>query len=183
MRTLKIIFIAIAIILISILSWTGKTESSGLYRYLIVISVNDFKITLWQINGSQKEIQSYTKISSYPIGAPTKDYYLLPMTGEIERIELNPYWYPTANIRLAYLQDGEILPLAIKPGDPRNAMGKVKFIIKFKNFNEPVRIHGTNQTDSIGKRSSYKCIRMFDSNAMEIAKIIKNSLTKIIIKE
>ena len=52
-------------------------------------------------------------------------------------------------------------------------MGKVKFIFNFDQPMEfPIRLHGTNDEASIGKKTSRGCIRMRNGEAVEMARIL-----------
>lgn len=75
-----------------------------------------------------------------------------------------------------------MLPSTVRPGDPQNAMGKVKFRIVFENgFNQPIMLHGTNNPSSIGKRATRGCVRMYNKDGLELAKIIGTREAEIIL--
>ncbi|MBU2109538.1 L,D-transpeptidase [Patescibacteria group bacterium] len=66
-----------------------------------------------------------------------------------------------------------VLPEKIKPGDPRNAMG----------IDPAIRIHGTNDKSSIGKRISRGCIRLRNEDILKLAEYIENKKIKVLFIE
>jgi L,D-transpeptidase-like protein len=80
---------------------------------------------------------------------PLRDY-------TISMIIWNPWWIPPDS---EWAKDAEKTP----PG-AGNPLGVVKMIME-----EGVRIHGTNQSSSIGRAVSHACIRMFNKDAKELA--------------
>ena len=56
-------------------------------------------------------------------------------------------------------------------GDARNMMGIGKIMLTFPaSFSvKPLRIHGTPERDSIGKRVSGGCVRMYDEDFEDLA--------------
>lgn len=150
--------------------------ASNAEAYLLKVKINEKILVL------EKESQ---EIQRFPVAVPaSSNPYPLPIFGEVKKIEFNPTWYPTAKTRTAYLKKKKILlPTIVKPGDPHNAMGKVKFIIEFKNLKMPIRLHGTNNPNSIGKKITRNCIRMYNEDALELAELIKDFLPVKIIFE
>jgi lipoprotein-anchoring transpeptidase ErfK/SrfK len=79
----------------------------------------------------------------------------------IHRIVWNPSWTPPDASWARREQ-----PRA--PGDPENPMGRVKIF-----FREPsYYIHGTREYDSLGRAESHGCIRMRNSEAVSLARLI-----------
>ena len=79
----------------------------------------------------------------------------------VKRIIWNPRWVPP---------DSKWAKNKIprEPGDPKNPMGKVKIF-----FREPdYYIHGTREVDSLGQAESHGCIRMRNSEAVELARMV-----------
>jgi len=164
LRILKILTV-----ILFIFSLSFKAEA-----FIVKVKINKLILIL------EEESQ---EIKRYQIAGPAILDYPLPLVGELKKIEFNPVWYPTPKTRLSYIkQKGIDLPAVIRPGDSRNAMGKVKFVIEFQNWQEPIRIHGTNDPGSIGRRVTGGCIRMHNRDALELAEIVKNSKTKVIIE-
>jgi lipoprotein-anchoring transpeptidase ErfK/SrfK len=82
----------------------------------------------------------------------------------IRRLVWNPRWVPP-DAKWARKE------IPREPGDPKNPMGKVKIF-----FREPdYYIHGTRAVDSLGQAESHGCIRMRNSDAVEIARMVMAS--------
>lgn len=98
----------------------------------------------------------------------------LPVEGKATQVWLHAPWYPTQLSREAYAKQhkGEVLPAMVPYGDPRNQMGVGKILLVFPPdwTTKPLRIHGTTELDSIGKRMSSGCVRMFDSDLVDLAR-------------
>ena len=121
-------------------------------------------------------------LREFPVALP-KYNPALPIEGVVQEVVIGAWWHPTARTRRAYKEKKGIdLPEHISPGDPRNAMGAGKIIIVFTTpgANQTVRIHGTIDRASIGTRISRGCIRMFDEDFLELARLISGSKTKVI---
>ena len=155
-----------------VLMMTNSGLSQG---YLIKVKFSEAKLFLIRDNAEA--------VAAFRVGLPKFIPKYLPIEGMVARIEENPYWYPTQRGRELHLtQKGEELPVAVKPGDPRNAMGAAKIIIEFENpdVNPLIRIHGTNEKDSIGKRVSSGCIRMLNDDILTLIEIINGKQTKFL---
>ncbi len=165
------------IIFAVIISISQDTASE--YQYVVTVDLAQRNLSLSEIkDGIENEIKKY------PVAVPASDHIFPPiLIGDIIKIEFNPIWYPTEGTRESYFRRRGIeLPTAIGPDDPRNAMGKVKIFVRFDGINMPIRIHGTNVPSSIGKKISRGCIRLLNEDAVELAKIIQNTKTKVVFK-
>lgn len=148
------------------------------YTYFISVKIKERRLTLFGATDGGERIQMVT----YPVAVPRKKYYGLPCKGTIIEIVLNPSWYPTPKTRQDYLNKGAKLPLVVKPG-PSNPMGAAKFIIQFDPpMDRPIRVHGTNEPETIGTPATRGCIRMYNKDILELAKIIESNPTEIIIE-
>jgi len=78
----------------------------------------------------------------------------------ISRKALRPDWAPPAEIR----RDKPSLPAVIPGGSPRNPMGAAAMTLAGGEY----AIHGTNAPGSIGGFVSYGCIRMHNSDVMDL---------------
>ncbi|PIU80867.1 MAG: hypothetical protein CO140_00705 [Candidatus Moranbacteria bacterium CG_4_9_14_3_um_filter_40_7] len=161
------------------MGFLGRTAlAQSDFNYLVCVSVETRTLFLHAAGGDQEIL------AAYPIGVPKRNYYQLPLYGEITSIEFNPTWYPTEATRRAYFKKyGVELPKIIAPGDPRNAMGKVKINLLLYGVTEPIKVHCTNDPESIGKKVSRGCIRMFNENGLELAYVLRKFKTKIIFRE
>lgn len=101
------------------------------------------------------------EVRKYDVAVGTKAHPT-PMGRFIVRhLVWNPAWVPP---KAGWAKGKE--PAA--PGDPNNPMRAVKIF-----FQEPdYYIHGTNDPDSIGEAASHGCIRMAESDAVELAKYL-----------
>ncbi len=123
------------------------------------------------------------RVKSFPVALPRITPNNLPIEGEVVRIEKRPFWYPTEETREYFKKKKNIdLPNVISPGDPQNAMGKAKIVLFFKTpeVNPLIRIHGTNEPNSIGKRTSGGCIRMHNDDVLALADMIKGKNTFVV---
>ena len=171
MRTLKILFLLVLLLLG--LPLLGQSE-----EYLIKIKFSEARLFLF----SDRE----ETIADFPIGLPMLDPKVVPIDGEVMRIERNPYWYPTEGIRKAYFKKhNKELSVVVEPGDPRNAMGVAKIIIAFKTpgVHPLIRIHGTNEDESVGQRISRGCIRMFNKDILVLIEIIDGKQTRVLFEK
>lgn len=180
MRSLKI---ALALILllalitpISAHSTVGQVPNND---YLLLVEIDSKTLILYQLDREQR-----TEIKRFLVATPIYPKALnLPLIGIVTKIELSPAWYPTPATRSAYLKKhGKELPSAIPAGDPRNAMGKAQLIITYENCSLPIRIHGNNDPDSIGKSATRGCIRMFNKDILSLIEIIKGRRVQVIIQ-
>jgi len=172
MSPLKTLF-GVATIGLSLISGLSANE----HDYLLEVRINERILVFYELNRKEKK-----ELQRFPIAVPVRVAYLpLPLTGEVKKIQINPWWYPTAGTRTAYFKkNGEVLPAVIEPGNPKNAMGKAKIEFQFENLNLPIRIHGTNDPSSIGKRITRGCIRMQNEDILSLIKIIKDKKTQVI---
>jgi len=167
MRFLKICFIAGLIMLMPGLVLAEEC--------LIKIDFSEMKLILFDDTGQE--------LLNFPVALPKITPCNFPIEGRIAKIEKDPYWFPTEPTRKAYFKKRKKeLPSAIKPGDPLNAMGAAKIIILFKTagVNKSIRIHGTNDESSIGKRITRGCIRLSNKDILILINHIKNKLTQIL---
>jgi lipoprotein-anchoring transpeptidase ErfK/SrfK len=73
---------------------------------------------------------------------------------------LRPAWSPPAEVR----RDNPRLPDVIPGGSPRNPMGAAAMTLGTSEY----AIHGTNAPGSIGGFVSYGCIRMHNSDVVDL---------------
>ena len=146
--------------------------------YLIIIRLSEFKLVLMANDGTSQE---------YVVATPTTTPKSLPVEATVRSVQINPSWNPTAPTREAYLRRTNMeLPISIKPGDPRNAMGRGIIRLNYLvpgSMDPNVVIHGTNDEKSIGKKVSRGCIRMHNDDIEKIIRIIQNKKTKVIFAE
>lgn len=142
---------------------------------------------LIRINLEQKQLVlsgEKCDVKTFPIAVPRHDLGQLPWEGVVTAVEKNPSWYPTELTRKAYLKKKKIgLPKHVSHGDPRNAMGRGKITIRFLNtaVKNPIRIHGTNDESSIGKKVTRGCFRMKNEDIVRLIDSIRGKRVRIFI--
>lgn len=172
MRSLKT-FLFLFVLLAIALPASGEEKTEEKFDFFIVVKFSERMLYLYDSQGEE--------IVTYPVAIPRVQKYPLPLEGRVERIELDPWWYPTEDTLEYYLRKKKIkLPKAVPPGDPENAMGVAKIIIKFASLiKKPYRIHGTNSPGSIGKKATSGCIRMHNADVTALCDMIKEKTTLI----
>lgn len=95
----------------------------------------------------------------YPVavGKPGKQW---SGTATIDGKYVRPAWSPPAEVK----RDNPRLPDVIPGGSPRNPMGAAALTLDRGEY----AIHGTNQPGSIGRTASYGCIRMHNSDVVDL---------------
>jgi lipoprotein-anchoring transpeptidase ErfK/SrfK len=100
-------------------------------------------------------------VRSYPVAVGASSHPTPRGRFSIHRIVWNPRWVPPD----AGWARGKT---AKEPGDPENPMGRVKLF-----FSEPdYYIHGTENQASLGRAESHGCVRMANSDVVELAKLV-----------
>jgi lipoprotein-anchoring transpeptidase ErfK/SrfK len=82
----------------------------------------------------------------------------------VEGKYLRPAWAPPRAIR----RDNARLPTVIPGGAPNNPMGQAALTLRGGEY----AIHGTNRPESIGGFVSYGCIRMHNSDILELYRLV-----------
>jgi lipoprotein-anchoring transpeptidase ErfK/SrfK len=122
-------------------------------------------------------------LAQFPVAIP-RHLPTQPIEGVVQSVIRDPWWYPTDKTRAAYFKKhGAELPEKIPPGDPQNAMGVGKIVINFNTSeaNQTIRIHGTNDPDSIGKRITRGCIRLRNEDWLALAALISGKKTHVLL--
>ncbi|MFN4196667.1 MAG: L,D-transpeptidase family protein [Caldimicrobium sp.] len=110
----------------------------------------------------------------YPIGIG--DEGKLPPLGKyiITRKQEKPFWYPPPSIRA----EDPTLPKVVPPG-PDNPMGDYALYLNKGLY----AIHGTNKPESIGRRTTHGCIRLYPEDIKTLWQIVPLNLLVYIIYE
>jgi|SRR5687767_6637927 len=98
-------------------------------------------------------------VQTYPVAIGAPKHPTPRGTFNIRRIIWNPRWVPP-DAKWARNRK----PAA--PGAADNPMGKVKIFFKEPDY----YIHGTREVDSLGRAESHGCIRMRNSDVIELAR-------------
>lgn len=99
------------------------------------------------------------KVYVYPVGIGREETRTpLGYLHVIEKRE-NPVWISPKSVREARAKQGVIIPKVMQPG-PDNPLGHYAIRLSLPTY----LIHGTNDEDGVGRRSSAGCIRMFNDD-------------------
>jgi murein L,D-transpeptidase YcbB/YkuD len=99
------------------------------------------------------------QIRSYPVSTGMKGHDTPTGNFTISHAEWNPWWRPPAR---DWAKDDKITP----PG-PNNPMGRVKLFFMPYYF-----VHGSPEEGDIGTPASHGCVRMFNKDAIALARLI-----------
>ena len=96
----------------------------------------------------------------YPTSVPLTDELTRRGYTEVVEKRKNPSWAPTPSMR----ERNPEWPKLIKGGDPENPLGTRALYLSWRYY----RIHGTQDTRKIGRRSSNGCIGLFNQHIEEV---------------
>jgi L,D-transpeptidase YcfS len=146
------------------------TRNITLYEQLI-IEVDSSKNIMFLKAKLDNKIRT---IQTYIVSTGKKDIKKPTGEGSVTSITLNPFWYPTQETIELFKKRGIDLPTIVPPGNKYNYMGLAKInlshIVDGKNT---FRIHGTINESTIGTNESSGCIRMKNSEVIQLAKLLK----------
>jgi L,D-transpeptidase ErfK/SrfK len=117
----------------------------------IVINLTEMRLYLFSRKGEV--------IGTWPIGIGREGAKTPLGTTRIVRKQLNPSWYPTANIK----REKPELPDVVPPG-PDNPLGDRALYLGWPSY----LIHGTNKPYGVGRRVSHGCIRLYPEDIVEL---------------
>jgi lipoprotein-anchoring transpeptidase ErfK/SrfK len=122
-----------------------------------------------KINNKLKEIKKYR------VSTAKKDVKRPFGEGKISKISLNPIWYPTQDTLKSFRNRGIDLPSVVPPGHRYNYMGAAKInLTHIVDGKSTFRIHGTLSEKTIGSNESAGCIRMKNSDVLQLATLIND---------
>jgi lipoprotein-anchoring transpeptidase ErfK/SrfK len=119
-----------------------------------------------EVNVAERELYVYRndqRIATHPVAVGTSEWPT--QTGEwtIGQVVWNPRWTPPEE---EWAKDEEVK----EPGDPENPLGHAQLV-----YDAPRSIHGTNEPESLGKAESHGSIRIANSVAVELARMVMES--------
>lgn len=117
-----------------------------------------------------------TKVATYPIGIGRIGKTIPLATATITKKVKDPQWVPTDDIREFNLTQGVVLP-QIMPAGPDNPLGPYAIYMSIPTF----LIHSTIFPESIGKRASFGCVRMYESDIQDFFPSINPGIPVLII--
>lgn len=133
----------------------------------IVINLPEMRLYYYLANG---------KILTFPVGIG-KIGRTIPITNTaITRKVVNPTWTPTPAIRQFNRDQGIELPHAMGPG-PDNPLGPYAIYLRVPTY----LIHSTIFPESIGRRASFGCIRMNETDIKQFFPLVQPGTPVVII--
>lgn len=96
----------------------------------------------------------------YPTSVPLNEELTRRGYTEVVEKRKNPSWAPTPSMR----ERNPEWPAIIKGGDPANPLGTRALYLSWQYY----RIHGTQDTRKIGRRSSNGCIGLYNEQIEEV---------------
>jgi lipoprotein-anchoring transpeptidase ErfK/SrfK len=128
----------------------GMVSLGGYSPGTIVIKTRERR--LYYVLGSGKAVR-------YPVGVGRPDKQWFGQSA-ISGKYIRPAWSPPEEIR----RDNPRLPSVIPSGAPNNPMGAAAMTL----YGGEYAIHGTNRPGSVGGFVSYGCIRMLNSDILDL---------------
>ncbi len=118
----------------------------------ILVDITSRALHYWNEDGSIYKL--------YPTSVPVTEE--LTRRGRCEVIQkvVNPTWRPTPAMR----ERNPEWPEVIEGGDPTNPLGPLALYLSWQYY----RIHGTQDTRKIGRRSSNGCIGLYNEQITEL---------------
>lgn len=107
-------------------------------------------------------------VMTFPIGIGRVGKTIPMGATSITRKTINPTWIPPEDIREYNRQQGIELPYAMGPG-PDNPLGPYAIYLKVPTF----LIHSTIFPESIGRRASFGCIRMYEGDIKQFYPMVQ----------
>ncbi len=136
-------------------------------RQGIVINLPEMRMYYYLASG---------KVLTFPIGIG-KIGKTIPITlTSITRKANNPSWTPPEDIREFNLAQGVVLPKVMPPG-PDNPLGPYAIYMRIPTY----LIHSTIFPESVGKRASFGCIRMYESDIQTFFPIVEGGVPVAIV--
>lgn len=124
------------------------------------------------------------ELKEYKVSTAKKDMPKPLGEGGVTSISLHPHWYPTQDTIKHFKESKNInLPSVVPYGHPYNYMGEAKINLTHEVDGKNVfRIHGTVDESTIGRSESGGCIRMKNSEVLELATMLQKYSDKKSIK-
>lgn len=119
------------------------------------------------INLPEKRLYYFPKdrsvVMTFPIGVGRAGWTTPTLKTKIVEMSVDPIWFVPKSIRAFMAKKGKYLPDRIMPG-PNNPLGAYALHLKKAGY----LIHGTNRPNTVGKRSSSGCIRLYPEDIEEL---------------
>ena len=118
------------------------------------------------------------EVLTYPIGIGKVGKNIPMQKAVVTRKATNPYWYPPQDIIDFNREQGVNLPKIMPPG-PDNPLGTYAIYMSIPTY----LIHSTIFPESVGRRASFGCIRMYEADIEEFYPTITRGVPIEIIDE
>lgn len=117
-----------------------------------------------EVNVAERELYVYRgdeRVSTHKVAVGTSEWPTRTGEWTIGQVVWNPRWIPPTE--QSWAEDRE----PKEPGDPDNPLGRAQLV-----YDAPRSIHGTNQPETLGKAASHGSIRIANSDAVALAKMV-----------
>jgi murein L,D-transpeptidase YcbB/YkuD len=143
----------------------GRAGVLGLFFFLVTFAGADLLADHARVEVSldARQVSLYRdgeREVTYSIGVGQPEWPTQTGEWQIYQIDFNPDWTPPDE---GWASDREYK----EPGHPDNPMGRVRIV-----YDPPRSIHGTDDTDSIGRAESHGSIRIRNEDGFELARRI-----------
>jgi L,D-transpeptidase ErfK/SrfK len=115
------------------------------------------------------------EVRTYPIGIGRVGKTIPLAHTKVVRKAEHPVWIPPEDIRAFNLEQGIVLP-KVMPSGPDNPLGPMAIYLQIPTY----LIHSTIYPDSVGRRASFGCIRMHETDIKDFFPLV-NSGTAVTI--
>jgi murein L,D-transpeptidase YcbB/YkuD len=159
MKKLHVVGALVALLLAAGLAFMSTRPSDD----IAAVSFDDARLRM-RIDISERKLyveENGSRMTSYNVAVGTAQHPTPPGSYTVRRMIWNPRWVPPAS---DWAKGEEVR----EPGDPKNPMGRVKVFFKDPTY----YIHGTNAENSIGTAASHGCVRMLNSDVIELAQLL-----------
>jgi len=136
----------------------------------IIINLPEMRLYYFPKNGNEVQV--------YPIGIGKIGNTIPIKNTTIVRKAIDPKWMPTENIRKFNLEQGIVLPKVMRAG-PDNPLGRYAIYTNLPTY----LIHSTIFPESVGKRASFGCIRMYESDIERFFPQMEKNITVYILNK
>ncbi len=116
------------------------------------------------------------EVKTYPIGIGRIGKTIPVINTAIAKKVTNPVWIPPADIRKFNADQGIQLP-AVMPAGPDNPLGPYAIYLRLPTY----LIHSTIFPESIGRRASFGCIRMNETDIKDFFPVVTAGIPVAII--
>ncbi len=122
-------------------------------------------------------LPSSNVVYTFPVGIGKIGNTIPIVTTEITRKKQNPNWIAPPDIREFDLKtQGIVVPPVVGPG-PNNPLGPYAIYMKLPTY----LIHSTIFPESIGKRASFGCIRMYQFDVQTVFQTVQRGMPVVIL--